>query len=230
MSSYPFDFLRKVIMKYFILFFLGLSMSFATTIELSAFSAGATKVNWDTTPSGTAISHTTPITNQYQSWGILVSSLESGSPWACSAASDAFTDPNLLAPPTPYSGTIVITFVNPSTGLRSSSFTSLRAGTKIDPTCGGYTVKLEAFDYDGNSLGYDVGSQGTFIGIESSARISYVVISGGNYTIDDFIFEPLGAGTQNIVPEVPELSSLWTILIGIAFLSSKCFSRFRRNK
>ena len=109
----------------------------AIPVELSDFSPSAITIGWDTFPNSTPVPHLTPITNQYQSLGVLVSSQELGDPLAFSAPGDAFSDPNLLAPPGLFSGTIVIEFVDPATGLRSPSFTRLRAGTKIDPTTGG---------------------------------------------------------------------------------------------
>ncbi len=210
-------------MKKYLFLFMILSMQgiFAISIELSAFSGSSITVNWDTFPDGTTVGHRVAITNQYQSWGILLSSPETGDPLSISAASDAFSDPNLLAPPGLYSGTIVIEFVDPTTGLRSPYFTTLRAGTKIDPTCGGTSVTLKAYDYYGNLLGTDVGTQGTFIGIESTQRISYVSINGPNYTIDDFIYEPFSLGM--VLPEMT------TFLYSLLALSILFFVQWKKN-
>lgn len=202
----------------------------AMTIELSDFSESAITIGWDTFPDNTPVPNLTPITNQYQSLGIIVSSQELGNPFAISAPSDAFSDPNLLSPPGvggAFSGTIVIEFVDPSTGIPSASFTTNRAGTKIDPTTAGTLVTLEAFDFNGNSLGTDTDGQGQFIGIESTQGISSVVVSGPFYTIDDFTFEPFSSKPASVSEPLGILGT--AAAIGFGALFNKNYLK-KRNK
>jgi hypothetical protein len=169
----------------------------AAAVLVGAGPAGAVLIDFETFPDSTPVPGGTEITNQYQSEGVVFSSVPSGGASLVTNIIDfvpTTSGSNSLAPggPAPQNGgTLILDFVVPVTSVGSFF---------VDDQ---FPVQVTAFDSLSNIVGTDA-SDGTIVGfdswlIASAGGISRVELVGGYFSptspdgwaIDDLAFEPI---------------------------------------
>jgi hypothetical protein len=188
----------------------------------------ASIINFDTFPDGSPVQTADRFTTQYSVWGVEFSDGASSGP-APSANACSYSPPNHA-----YAELIIATFVDPCTGIPSSTDF---AGTRQD-FCwvSGEGIDMYAYDANGNEIGHQFNSGGGNFASFSFpqpiiARVEMHCILQG---IDDFTFNTpanvlTGDMDCNAVVNMPDIAPFVLALIDpAAYVSLHPFCDIRR--